>query len=497
MTFVALTGWVPDADATAPGVILDCTALIPSVRGMKGAPAAISSGVSALGAAALGAGLVIDLAGTSYSYAGTATGLYKAGASAWSDVTRAFASGGAYTASTDTRWRFAQFGNTTLATQKADWMQFSNSGATFDNVVLSVTKFPPKSSLAETAQGFVVLADCNDSGAGLGTSYGDQANRWWCSAQFDYTDWTPAAITQCTTGLLVDSPGKITGLKRLGASLVAYKDTSLYLGTYVGPPAVWQWQMVPGEAGTASHESVVDIGDAHLFVGKSDFYRFDGSRPAPIGDGMREWFFSQLNASYAYKIVALHDKPAGNVYWFYPSGSSSSLNACVVFNYKTGKWGKADRSIEAAVTYASGGLAYSGLDTYTYATLPAVSYDSPFWGGGGGATMAIINTSHVLQFLTGTADSSSLTTSDFGSDARFSTLRRVRPRYLTAPSAATMVPSYRDLTGATLTARPAVTQSTGKFDYLKSSRWHRFAITFTGAVELTGLDIDAVNDGLE
>ncbi|MBP7687781.1 MAG: hypothetical protein KA765_07735 [Thermoflexales bacterium] len=494
MSFVPLTGWVPDADETAPGVILDCTALIPSVRGMKGAPSAISSGVSALGAAALGAALIVDLAGTSYSFAGTATGMYKAGSSSWSDVTRA---SGAYTANTDTRWRFAQFGNTTVAVQKADRPQYSNSGAQFADIAFSGPKYAPKSALVETAQGFVVMADCNDTGASLGTSFGDQANRWWCSAQFDYTDWTPAASTQCASGLLVDSPGKITGLKRLGAALVAYKDTSLYVGTYVGPPAIWQWTMAPGEAGTASNESVVDIGDAHLFVGKSDFYKFDGSRPVAIGDGMREWFFSELNASYSYKIVALHDKSAGNVYWFYPSGSSSSLNACVVFNYRTGKWGKSDRSIETAVTYSSGGLAYSGLDTYTYATLPAVSYDSPFWGGGGGQTLAIINTSHALQFLTGTADSSSLVTSDFGADGVFSTVRRVRPRYLIAPSAATMVPAYRDITGETRTSLSTVTQSSGKFDYLKSARWHRFTIAFTGAVELTGLDVDAVNDGLE
>lgn len=495
MSFVQLTGWVPDADATAPGVILDCTALIPSVRGMKGAPAAISSGVSALGAAALGAALVIDLAGTSYSYAGTTTKLYKAGASSWSDVTRA--SGGDYTASSDTRWRFAQFGNTTIATQKADRAQFSNSGATFADITFSGPKYAPKSALVETAQGFVIMADCDDTGAGLGTSYGSQQNRWWCCAQYDYTDWTPAVSTQCTSGLLTDSPGKITGLKRLGSSLVAYKDTSLYLGTYVGAPSVWQWQMIPGEAGVASHESIVDIGDAHLFVGKSDFYRFDGSRPVPIGDGIREWFFSQLNAAYAYKVVSLHDKPAGNVYWFYPSGSSSTLNACVIYNYATRKWGKHDMSIEAAVTYASGGLAYSGLDTYTYATLPAVSYDSAFWGGGGGQTMAIINTSHTLQFLTGTSTSSSLTTSDIGNDGSYSVMRRVRPRYLVAPTAATLVPYYRDNTGATLSSLPTVTQSNGKFDYLKSARWHRQVISFTGPMELTGLDIDAAPDGLE
>lgn len=493
MALVPLRGWVPDADVTAPGVILDCTALIPSVRGMKAAPAAISSGVSALAAAALGAGLVSKLDGSTRALAGTATALYEAGTSSWTDRTRGT---GAYTASTDTRWRFAQFGDTSVAVQKADRPQFSNSGA-FADIVLGGTKYGPKSSLVETAQGFVMLADCNDASAGLGTTYGDQPNRWWCSAQFDYTDWTPAVATQCTTGLLVDSPGKITGLRRLGSTIVAYKDTSIYLGIYVGAPAVWQWNLIPGEAGCASHEAVADIGDAHLFVGKSDFYGFDGSRPVPIGDGIREWFFQQLNASYAYKMVAMHDKATANVWWFYPSGTSSTLNACVVYNYRAKRWGKCDLAIETSVQYSSGALAYSGLDTYTYATLPAVSYDSPFWGGGGGITMAIINTSHVLQFLTGTAVSSSLTTSDFGTDAQFSTMRRVRPRYLTAPSAATLTPYYRDLTGGSMSSLAAVTQSVGKFDYLQSARWHRVAITFTGPMELTGLDIDVAADGLE
>ena len=159
MTFIALQGWVPDADPTAPGVILDCTSLIPSVRGMVGAPSAISSGVSALGAAALGAALCVKLDGSSRSFAGTTTALYEAGASSWTDRTRGT---GSYTASSDTRWRFAQFGDTSIAVQKADRPQYSSSGA-FADIVTGGTKYAPKSSLVETCQGFVVMADCDDS----------------------------------------------------------------------------------------------------------------------------------------------------------------------------------------------------------------------------------------------------------------------------------------------------------------------------------------------
>lgn len=494
MSFVPLTGWVPDADATAPGVILDCANLIPTVRGMKAAPSATTSAVSALGAAALGAGLVVDLSGSSTSYAGTSTALYKAGSTSWSDVTRS--SGGAYSASTDTRWRFAQFGNTTLATQKADRMQFATTG-NFADVVLGGTKYAPKSALVETVAGFVMLANCNDTSAGLGTSYGDQQNRWWCSGIYDYSDWTPAVSTQCTTGLLVDSPGAITGLKRLGSNVVAYKDTSLYVGIFVGSPSVWQWTLVPGEAGCSSNEAIVDIGDAHLFVGKSDFYAFDGARPVAIGDGVREWFFANLNPAYSYKICALHDKSNANVFWFYPSGGATTCNAGIVYNYKAKKWGRYDVSVEAVVQFSAGGIAYSGLDSYTYATLPAITYDSPFWGGGGGSIISYFDTSHQLKSLSGTPGTSSLTTSDFGGDQAFTVVRRVRPRYLTAPTSATLTPSYRDLTGTSLTALDTVSQVSGKFDYLQSARWHRASISFTGAMELTGLDVDAVNDGLE
>lgn len=491
MTFLALAGWVPDADASQPGVILDCQQLVPSLRGMKAAASAVNSSLPALAGAALGSALCIKLDGTARVFAGTTSALYEAASTSWTDRTRA--TGGSYTASSERRWRFAQFGDTTIAVQKADWPQFSTTGA-FANIVTGGTKYAPKARLVETAQGFVVLADVDDTGAGLGTTFADGPNRWWCSAQLDYTDWTPAVATQCTTGLLVDSPGRITALKRLGGSLVAYKDTSMYLGSYVGAPVVWQWQLIPGEAGTATQEAVIDIGDAHLFIGRSDFYLFDGSRPVSIGDGIREWFFANLNSAYREKTVSLHDKANANAYWFFCSGGSSTPNACIVYNYRAKKWGRADISVETSVTYALGGETYAGM-AYTYATLPAVTYDSSFWTGAGGLTMGVFNTSHVLQYLNGTPGTATLTTSDIGSDGDYSTLRRVRPRYLTAPSAATMTPSYRDLAGAAYTTNATITQDAGKFDYLQSARWHRLALSTTGSMELTGLDIEGVPSG--
>ena len=49
-----LLGFAPDADPTTPGVITECTNLIPFEAGMKGAPVATSVGAAALAAACRG-----------------------------------------------------------------------------------------------------------------------------------------------------------------------------------------------------------------------------------------------------------------------------------------------------------------------------------------------------------------------------------------------------------------------------------------------------------
>ena len=48
--FAKLLGWVPDADDTTLGVLVDVQDMIPSVRGYQGAPSPVSIGLPALAA---------------------------------------------------------------------------------------------------------------------------------------------------------------------------------------------------------------------------------------------------------------------------------------------------------------------------------------------------------------------------------------------------------------------------------------------------------------
>ncbi len=478
--------YLPDLPYNTPELLTEVEA-VPTVRGYAGAPSGVTE-YAALAAASTGAAVLYKLDGGTRVFAGTTTALYEGSGGTWGDVSR----GAAYTTG-DVKWRFAQFGNTSLAVNKATQLQQSSSGA-FADIANA-----PKAACIESVGGFIMLANIDDTGTGLATGYGDQPNRWWCSPIFSpTTTWAPSVTTQATSGLLVSAPGHITGLKRLGEQIVAYKSRAMHVGTYVGSPEVFRWDLVPGEVGAGSQEAVVSIGSAHIFVGFENFYIFDGSRPVAIGDGIKETFFSNLNKSYAYKTEGLHDFNNQTVWFFYCSGSSTTLNAAVIYNYQAKKWGHVTIAAELPVQVTTSSVTYDGFGTLyaTYADTPSIAYDSPFWQAGA-PVMAYITTSHVLKTLTGTSSSSWIKTGWIGNDAVVSTCTRVRPRYRTKPTTATITPQSAMALGDTPTATAASSVNGNRFDVLQSARWHIFRLDFTGPMEIENLIPDLVGDGDE
>lgn len=478
-----LVGFAPDVDPTTPGVITDCTNIIPTLRGYIGGPVGTDVGMDALASAALSAAVLAKLDGTNRTFAGTATKLYEKSGASWLDRSRATPD---YNATTINPWRFAQFGNTSLAVNKGDQLQSSSSGA-FANLNA------PTAKVICTWKGFVVLGNTNDGGAG--TSYGDSPARWWTSAYLDHTSWTPSIATQSTTGELVETPGAITGLKTLGEYVIAYKDNSIYVGRDAGSPTVIAWNVLPGTIGCSSHEAIADIGTAHIFVGPKDIYMFDGNTITPIGTPLREWFFADLDPLYKSRIRSNHDKTNSLVYFHYPRlGSNGNLNGCIVYNYNNNKWGVSHRSIECAIEYITGGYTYDTLPFSTYDTWPSISYDDPFWDASS-EYVSYFGTDHKIYSWTGMSNSSSMTLGYYGIENIYTLLSRVTVKFLTSPTTYTMTNYYCDVLGDAWTEDQTTTGSNGRFDVLMSAPYHKVKFDFTGDYEITAASADTQKDG--
>lgn len=478
---VEIVGFAPDADPSTPGILTDCDNVVPSTQGFAAGNSRQASGLAALSAACTGAYSAKLLDGTKRLFAGTGTKLYEAGATTWTDRSRA----GNYTGTN--RWCFTQFGNYTLATNKSQIINAAPSSAAFADIATA-----PKALVIETVAGFIMALNYDN-----GT---DTPDGWYCSGLYDHTIWTPAVATQCANGRLVDTPGPITAGRALGSQMVAYKAGSMFLGTYQGGSAIWTWQRVPGEIGCANQQAVVVVQTLHFFVGPNDFYSFDGTVPRSIGAPVREWFFTNLNRTYQSNIIGVADATRDLLYWYYPSTASTNgaIDSVLIYNYRKDQWGKAASAIEAAVDYSYGQTTYDGLGgSYaTYEDLPTLSYDSPFWLADS-TVPAIFDTAHTLQSLTGNPGTSSWVTGDIGDETEWTFVRRVTPRYRSTPTSGSMTNYYKTTLSETATTDSTVSTSKNRFDCRRAAKWHRFRFDYTGRVAMNGLDVDAKQSSRE
>lgn len=466
-----LIGFAPDADLTTPGLLADCTNMVPTLTGMAGGPSEVQpSGVPALADFCQGAAVVTRLDGTRRILAGTASAIYELESGAWTDQSDT----GGYDGSATSRWSITQFGDATLMANRADPIQRSTTGA------FAAISGAPGAEVVFSVGAFVMALNVNDGA--------EKPDGWHCCAAFDDTDWAESVTTQSASGRLVATPGPLTAGARLGEYAVAYKSRSLYLGQYVGAPVVWDWTQVSGgDAGCVGKKAICDVDGTHFFVGEDNFWLFDGTRPVPLADGLlRDWFQANSNPPFRFLIECVYNRSANQVWVFYPSAGSEQLDSALVYHVKSKKWGRADRFVQSAIEYVSPPVTIDGLDAYaaTIDTLPDVGLDSQYWLSGG-RSMSVFNSDNQLVSLSGDSQTSSFETGDAGDDDRFVLLQGLRLRFSTSPQSATVQTLRRMNSGDPYLVGATGVLQDGKFDVLQSARWHRARVAFVGPVAVT------------
>ena len=472
-----LRGFSPDLDPGTEGIITECENIVPTLRGFAGAPSTQAVGISAMPAAAISAAVLRKNDDTTRFFAATTADIFEQSGTGWTSR-----GGSTYVAaSAEEPWRFAAFGNYAFAAQRSNALQVVTSAGAFSSVSAG-----PQAALIETVNQFMLLANTQTS-----------QDQWQCCALGNPLSWTANPTTQATSGQITSIPGEIVGLKRLGDNAVIYKERGLFLGRYVGPPNIWSWDEIPGRDGAISQECIVDLNYAHAFVGLDNFWVFDGSRPIPIGNPIREYFFGRLVNGYRYLTKALHDKNNSLIYWFYVA-SGTTINACVVYNYKTDQWGKADQAIEVPVIYAAAGTTYDGLTSLftTYDAGIPYSYDSSYWQGGT-EQPAVFDTSHIVRAFTGQSTGGTMTLFEMGDEEVFTTLKRTIPMWTAAPTTADQTNYYKNEIDDAFSTGNTVTINHSRFDVLQSARWHKLLYSMTGPFEIKGLVVDVEQDGTE
>jgi hypothetical protein len=191
-----------------------------------------------------------------------------------------------------------------------------------------------------TVQNFIAVSDisrfvfafaCNE----IGSSVQDPLLIRW-SDQESATDWTPAATNQAGS-LRLSFGSEIVAAIQTRQEIVVFTDSALYSLQYLGAPEVWGAQLL-GDNISIESQNAVAIGSGVVYwMGVDKFYKYDG-RVNTLKCDLRRHVFGDINQDQGSQIFAGTSEGFNEVWWFYCSAGSTTINRYVVYNYLEEIW---------------------------------------------------------------------------------------------------------------------------------------------------------------
>ena len=135
------------------------------------------------------------------------------------------------------------------------------------------------------------------------------------------------------------------GLRMRGRTLIL-TDNDAHVASYSGAPFVYGFERVGTACGVASRRGAVAIDEGAFWMGRKGFFQFDGSVASEMPCEVSDYVFDDMNVSQISKVYAVHNSQHGEIWWFYPSGTSNENDRYVALDYKEGHWttGELDRT---------------------------------------------------------------------------------------------------------------------------------------------------------
>jgi len=258
------------------------------------------------------------------------------GASTWGDGV--WGTGGTSTDSFRT-WSQANFGEDLVfgpRTGPAFFWDQSEDGLTTRAVLLSGIS----GSTAPIIQNHILVSDINRFVFFLGTNalgtttIDPMLIRW--SDQESALNWTPTSTNQAGDLRLSRGSEIVTGIQARQEVLI-WTDTALYTMKYVGAPVVWGAQLVGDNLSIASRNSAIYVNGVSYWMGVGNFYKYDG-RVQTLRCDLKKHIFNDLNTEQYAQVFAGLNESFGEIWWFYCSGSSTSVDKYVIYNYDQDIW---------------------------------------------------------------------------------------------------------------------------------------------------------------
>lgn len=170
--------------------------------------------------------------------------------------------------------------------------------------------------------------------------------RW--SHLYDPTQWDPTDTNEADYFELVCWDEKssltqgITGLGRIGDTLFAHTNSTIFSCNYVGLPKVMQIQAVPRSQGLGNslHHCLIVTQDVHFYYNRNteNFYAFNGQTVKSIGDPIKRQFTELLRSVTFRSVRGLVIEEKKEAWWVVEQDTGQMVLTHFVYNWEIGVW---------------------------------------------------------------------------------------------------------------------------------------------------------------
>jgi hypothetical protein len=212
----------------------------------------------------------------------------------------------------------------------------------------------------------VIAFGCND----YGSSTQDPMLIRWSSQESDvdpgYTTWTPTGDNQAGSARL--SHGSyIKSAIQTRQEILVFTDASVYSMQYIELPLVWSLTILGDNISFIGPNAAALAGNVVYWMGVDKFYVYDG-RVQTLPCTLRQYVFSDINLDQAEQCFASTNEGYNEIWWFYCSANSTTVDKYVIYNYleKTWSYGTMARTawLDSPLRTTPTAAAYDGKIVY-------------------------------------------------------------------------------------------------------------------------------------
>ena len=185
--------------------------------------------------------------------------------------------------------------------------------------------------MVSDAQRFVLAFGVNDYGS---ATQDPMLVRW--SDQEDLAVWSPLITNQAGSYRLSRGSQIVTAIQTRQEILVL-TDAAIYSMQYLGAPYVWGFQIMGDNISIMGPNAAVTVNNITYWMGVDKFYSYSG-RVETLPCTLRQYIYDDINVQQGYQVFAGTNEGYNEIWWFYCSASSTTVDKYVIYNYLERTW---------------------------------------------------------------------------------------------------------------------------------------------------------------